>query len=204
MKINWSYHIHTNYTHGQNSVDEIAAYCKKLNIQEVAMTEHIRLHSTYSFSKLQADALKAAKRYGIKIFTGLEAKIISNGQLDLPKNLKVDVIIGSVHTWPKEVDLKVAYELLAKSQAAIIGHPQIVDEEIIKLFIKHKKVMEISYKYQLSDKQFTLIQQFPELRLSLGTDAHSLGEIRRARVYFHRIIKQYNLYSQLWRIGDRI
>jgi histidinol phosphatase-like PHP family hydrolase len=206
MKINWSYHIHTNYTHGQNSVDEIAAYCKKLNIEEAAITEHIRFHSTYKFEALREDILKATKKYRIRIFIGVEAKILPGGLLDAPRSLlpKVDLVIGSVHGWPADISLENAYKLLVKSQATIIGHPQIVNEEIIKLLIKHKKVMEISYKYQLSDKQLSLIQKFPKLQLSLGTDAHSLNEIRQAQVYFNRIMKQYNLYSQLWRIGDKI
>jgi histidinol phosphatase-like PHP family hydrolase len=206
MKINWSYHIHTNYTHGNNSVDEIAAYCKKLGIQEVAITEHIRLHSTYEFSRLQTDILKAAKKYGIKIFIGIETKILPNGELDFPKNLlpKVDIIVGSVHTWPNKIDLDIAYKLLTKSPATIIGHPQIVNEEIIKLFIKHKKVMEISYKYPLSRVQLLLIHKFPKLWISLGTDAHQLSDIKDAQSYFTKLIEKYDFSNQLWRIGKKI
>lgn len=204
MKINWSYHIHTDYTHGQNSVDKIAAYCKKLNIQEIAITEHIRLHPTYTFDELKEDISKAVKKYHITIFTGVETKILPNGQLDFPKNLNVDIIIGSVHSWPKEADLGAAYELLSKSKATIIGHPKILNEEIIKMFIKHKKVLEISYKYPLIDSQFRLIQKFPQLRLSLGADAHRLLDIKKAQSYFGKLVEKYNYSNQIWRIGDKL
>jgi histidinol phosphatase-like PHP family hydrolase len=206
MKINWSYHIHTNYTHGQNSVYEIAAYCKKLNIKELAITEHIRLHCTYKFDALREDILKAAKKYGIKIFIGVEAKILPEGLLDVPRNLfpKVDLVIGSVHSWPADISLENAYKLLVKSPATIIGHPQIVNEEIIKLLIEHKKVMEISYKYPLSSSQLRLIQKFPKLRLSLGADAHQLSDIKDARSYFTKLIREYHFLNQLWKIGEKI
>jgi histidinol phosphatase-like PHP family hydrolase len=206
MKINWSYHIHTNYTHGQNSVAEIAAYCQKLGIREMAFTEHIRRKPLYQFDKLSIDIIKAAERNKLKIFTGIEAKILPNGQLDAPINLlsKIDLVIGSVHGWPEKISLEKAYKLLAKSPATIIGHPQIVNEEIIKLFIKHKKVLEVSYKYQLNDEQLNLIRSFPKLRLSLGTDAHKLEDIKKAQNYFVKLIKKYKFSKQLWRIGDPI
>jgi len=205
MKINWSYHIHTNYTHGQNSVDEIAASCKDLKIQEIAITEHVRSRPTYQFEKLQTDILNAAKKYNIKIFTGIEAKILPNGLLDAPTSLlsKTDLIIGSVHEWSDNIGMMDAYMLLVKSPAMVIGHPQIVNKEIIKLFIKYKKVMEISYKYPLSDSQLSLIQQFPKLQLSLGTDAHKLADIKNARNYFNQIVDKYNFSKQLWKIEDK-
>ena len=205
MKINWSYHIHTNYTHGENSVDAIAAYCQKLNIQEIAITEHVRSHLSYQFEKLRVDILSAMEKYDIKIFTGIEAKILPNGLLDIPTNLLsgVDMIIGSLHSWPENKSLADAYTLLAKSPATIIGHPQIVNEEIIRLFIKHKKVMEINYKYPLGDDQLALIRQFPKLRISLGTDAHKLTDIKNAQKYFQRLVEKYNFSSQLWKIGNK-
>jgi histidinol phosphatase-like PHP family hydrolase len=206
MNINWNYHIHTSYTHGKNSVAEIAEYCKKLGIEEIAITEHVHSGLSYKFEKLRFDILRAAQKYEINILTGVEAKILPNGLLDAPADIlsKVDVIIGSIHGWPKNISLDHAYELLAKSPATIIGHPQIINAEIIQSFIKHKKVIEISYKYPLSSVQLLLIQKFPGLRLSLGTDAHQLLDIKNAQDYFTKLIKKYNFSNRLWRIGDKI
>lgn len=206
VKINWSYHIHTSYTHGQNSVDEIASYCKSLGIREIAITEHIRAKPSYNFEKLRFDILNAKRKYKINIYTGVEAKILPNGLLDAPEKIlsKADLVIGSVHSWPEKVSIMDAYLLLVKSPATIIGHPRIVNEEIIRLLIEFKKILEISYKYPLSDELFLLIRRFPKLRLSLGADAHKLIDINDSQDYFKQIIKKYRLVNQLWKIGDKL
>jgi histidinol phosphatase-like PHP family hydrolase len=206
MKINWSYHIHTSYTHGQNSVEQIAAYCKKLKIQEIAITEHVRRKPSYQFNKLRNDIINAAEKHDIQIFTGIEAKILPDGSLDAPIDIlsKADVVIGSVHSWPENKSLMDVYTLLVKSPATIIGHPKIVNEGLIRLLIKYKKVMEVSYKYPLNDKQLCLIQKFPKLKLSFGTDAHQLADIKNAQEYFYEISKKYNFTNQLWKIGKKV
>src|ERR1700720_357527 len=105
MNITWDYHIHTTFSDGKNSVDEIAKFCKKLGLQEIAITDHVRKNLTYNFSDLLTDIKHAEKKYGIKIWRGAEARMLPDGQLDISDEVlkRTDFVIGSIHTWPEEV-----------------------------------------------------------------------------------------------------
>jgi len=49
MNITWDYHIHTTFSDGKNSVDEIAKSSKKIGLLEIGITDHVRKNITYNF-----------------------------------------------------------------------------------------------------------------------------------------------------------
>src|ERR1700683_4175511 len=133
MKINWDYHIHTTFSDGQNSVEEIAKCCKELGLQEIGITDHVRRKLTYNFSDLVMDIKRAEKKYHIKIWRGAEARILPDGQLDISAEVirATDFVIGSIHTWPEEVTFEKGYNLLCETPCTLIGHVNFLNENLI-------------------------------------------------------------------------
>lgn len=198
IKLNWNYHSHTNYTDGSNTVDEIAKYCDEHDIEELAISEHVRRHLIYDFGKLLSDIQRANERFKVRILTGIEAKILTDGTLDCPENIrkKVDIVIGSVHGL-ECMTMQEAYEKLAESDCMIIGHPQFFNEKVIASMVNTGKIAELSNRYEQSDE---MIKAFKDagLLFSVGLDSHNLEELDDFRK-LSKLIERLGLEEKLWR-----
>jgi histidinol phosphatase-like PHP family hydrolase len=198
VKLNWNYHGHTNYTDGSNTVEEIAMYCDDHGIEELTVSEHVRKHLLYDFGKLLSDIKQANERFKVRILTGIEAKILPDGTLDCPQDIKqkVDIVIGSVHSL-EGMTMREAYEKLAESDCMIIGHPQFFNEKIIASMVKTGKIVELSNRYEQSEE---MIKAFKDagLLFSIGLDSHDLEEFVDFRKPA-KLIEKLGLEERLWR-----
>ncbi len=198
LKLTWNYHSHTNYTDGFHSLEEIAKYCDEHGIKELAITEHVRKKLTYDFDKLLADIKRVNRKFGVHIFSGIEAKILPDGTLDCPDEIKkkVDIIIGSVHGLGGMSDQE-AYEKLAESDCMIIGHPQFYNEKIIASLVTTGKIVELSNRYEQSEE---MIKAFKNagLLFSVGLDSHRLEDFNDFG-NMAEMIKKLGLQERLWR-----
>ncbi len=207
-KINWNYHIHTKFTDGQNSVDEIAQYCYRVGIKEIAITEHVRSILTYDFNQLLDQIGQSEKKYKIKIWKGIEAKILPNGQLDLDpkffKKINLDFIVGVVHFWPQNIPLEKAYDLLVSSNCSVIGHPHFLNNDFLEKIVRNNKVLEINSRYPLLEEELQLIKNHPALKISVGTDAHTLSEIDAGLKWIGQIVEKFITPKQIWKINKNL
>jgi histidinol phosphatase-like PHP family hydrolase len=199
--VDWDYQMHTSFTDGKNSVDEMAERAAAIGLREIAITEHVREKLDYDYQKLAAEIDQAAEKYKIKIWKGVEAKILPNGKLDMPESLglKIDLILGSVHSWPKEITIETAYRQLTASACQIIAHPNYLSDDLIKEAINFDKPIEINYRYQLPTDQLKLIGKYPKLKVSFGSDSHSVETLDKARQYFDFVAKNFIIPSQIWK-----
>lgn len=195
------YHIHTNYTDGSGSVDEIAKYCSKLGLNQIAISEHVRTSLNYDFDKLNHEILEAKKKYSVTIYTAAEAKILPNGTLDISNQIRrqIDFLIGSVHSWPSEENnIYKPYELLCRSSCQIIGHPKFIDEKLVDMIINSDKILEINSRYRLNSNQYMIVKEFPRLKVSFGSDAHNLNDIENGQQFFHSFVGNIINKNQIW------
>ena len=179
------YHIHTNVTDGKEDIKDIIEKAKKLGIKEIAITEHISKKPTYDWTKFKRE-IKKIKIKGIKIFVGVEAKILNKkGDLNVNDSIlkKAEIVLGSVHGKGK-------IEWLLKSKCDIIAHPKI-NLKNINNFINCKKVLEINYKYRLPKKILDQLIIGTKNKFSFGSDAHSLNDLKKGQEYFKKIITRY-------------
>jgi DNA polymerase (family 10) len=100
-------HIHTNYSDGHNTLEEIASYLYNLNYEYAVITDHSK--SSYYANGLDYDDLLKQwkeidcinKKYkDFKIFKGIEIDILGNGTLDYKEDIlkEFDFIIASIHS----------------------------------------------------------------------------------------------------------
>jgi histidinol phosphatase-like PHP family hydrolase len=198
VKLTWNYHCHTSYTDGFHTIDEIAQYCAENGIEELAVTEHVRNELRYDFDRLLFDIRNAEKKFRVHIISGVEAKILDDGKLDCPDEIrsKADIVIGSVHGLGG-MTVQDAYERLSRSDCMIIGHPQFCNEKVIKALRETGKIVELSSRYEQSGE---MIKTFRDagLLFSIGLDSHRLSELNDFGT-LPELIERLGLQERLWR-----
>ena len=170
-------HVHTNWTDGTNTVEEMASAACKKKISTILFSEHSRRTSGNWFSKFTNDIKKTQKKIEnkCKLLVGTEVKVLNfKGTLDINPKIKkkCDLIMASVHRFPGEEgnimkntnDIKkndaveIEYDLLVaainNSDADIIGHPFGMSIKRFKIYPRWKLFKEIIKKCQKREKIF--------------------------------------------------
>jgi histidinol phosphatase-like PHP family hydrolase len=198
IKLTWNYHSHTNYTDGFHTIEDIAHYCDSHGVNELAVTEHVRKVITFNFEQLLSDIKRANDHFNVRILTGVEAKILPDGTLDCPDEIKkkVDIVIGSVHGLGVMTEQE-AYEKLAGSDCMIVGHPQFFNEKMTASLVKTGKIIELSNRYAQSEE---MIKAFKNagLLFSIGLDSHRLEDFDDFGS-LSEMIERLGLEERLWR-----
>jgi putative hydrolase len=191
MNLKEDYHIHTNYNDHSApnlTVKNIIKEAERKGLELIALTEHVRKTSEWIPQYLN-EISEYKRKSKLKVVTGFEAKIISDGNIDCRDDIARDYfIIASFHTkyYEKSIwinDLKKAIE---NKYINVIGHlaPEssfhFDTKEIVefgKLIKKNKKIVEINAKYRRPPENW--IKAFIKMgvKFHLGSDAHSLDEI---------------------------
>jgi putative hydrolase len=124
------WHVHTKYTDGQNSVDEMCRQAIKNNLKLIAFTEHVRTDLDYDFDIFLKDINDARKKYPkLKILSGCEAKVLdTKGALDVSEDVieKCDIVIASFHGFPfsrKRDHIEAMKNTILNKNVDIWGHP---------------------------------------------------------------------------------
>lgn len=138
---NVDFHLHSTWTDGKNSIEQIIDRAKNYNLKSIAITDHIRKESTY-FSDYKKEIDKFNEQEDIMLYVGFEAKIADfYGNIDVQKkNSDVsDIAIASVHRYPienklynpsefkkqraQEIELELSLAALKKGGFNVLGHP---------------------------------------------------------------------------------
>ena len=190
---NGIWHVHTNYTDGENSISEYCDAATKIGAKLICFTEHVSLDLSYNFNNYLSDINKARRKYGIIILGGVEVKILED-HLNAEKNVleKADIIFGAIHgetKSTKEYTRKV--EQLLEHDIDVWAHPTL-PLKINNLRIKEKKIngivsllkkkgitVEINPKYNVPDAYFISRCLKENVQCLIGLDAHSVDEVER-------------------------
>ena len=108
MRLLGDYHTHTNYTHGESSIEENVAQAENLGLKEIAITEHSYLGANHikpgDLKNMREDIEKIRDKYNVKILFGIEANLISSdGDIDISdEELKdLDLVVLGFHKFSK-------------------------------------------------------------------------------------------------------
>jgi len=130
-----SLHNHSTYSDGANSVEEMARQCMDLGLEYLGMNDHSQ-YAVYAGGltperiKQQHAEIEALneKLKPFKIFKGIEADILPDGNLDYNEEIlkSFDFIVASVHAVLKMDEEKANARLLKAIKnpfTTILGHP---------------------------------------------------------------------------------
>jgi DNA polymerase (family 10) len=127
-------HCHSNWSDGNNTIEEMALAAKQKGLEYLAISDHSK---TASYAQgLKEEQIKAQHQYidelniklaPFKIFKSIESDILGDGSLDYSNNIlsTFDLVIASVHSNLKMTEEKAMARLLAAIEnpyTTILGH----------------------------------------------------------------------------------
>ncbi|MDI6917346.1 MAG: DNA polymerase/3'-5' exonuclease PolX [Thermoplasmatales archaeon] len=198
--IKGDFHVHTRWSDGANSIEEMARAGIKKGYSFIAVADHsksLRVAGGLKENDVlkQMDEIKKInKKYpNFKIFTGTEADIKENGELDFDDTLlkKLDVVVAGVHSKLK-MDEKAMTERIINAMenknVDIIAHPtgrvigkrepyRLNMEKIFEAAFQNKTCLEINAlpdRLDLNDVHIKMAKE-KGVKLCINTDAHNLS-----------------------------
>ncbi|MFH0869151.1 MAG: DNA polymerase/3'-5' exonuclease PolX [archaeon] len=196
-------HIHTDWSDGADSIDEMIDAARKLGYEYVAFTDHSKSDTIargMNEKKLEKYILAvrnaASKHEDIKVLVGAEVYIHADGSLDYSDSIlkKLDVVIASIHRnfkMPRELMTKRILKALGNKYVSIFAHPtarQInirnpIDfdkKEVFRFCAKKGIVLEVNASPLRLDLNYTDVKEATGLgcKIIINTDAHSAAQLR--------------------------
>jgi DNA polymerase (family 10) len=129
-------HLHTVWSDGEGSIEEMAETAQSLGRKMLAITDHsflMKVGETSGFEKLErqrAEIIELRKKLGSSflLLQGTEVDIMADGSLDLPDEIlqQMDVVVASLHSsldQPREVITSRLIKAMHNPYVDIIAHP---------------------------------------------------------------------------------
>ena len=191
MNLKEDYHIHTNYNDHSApnlTLENIIKEAERKGLELIALTEHVRRTSEWIPEYLN-EISEYKRKTKVKVVTGFEAKIMSNGKIDCRDDIARDYfIIASFHTrfYDKIIWTNALKKAIENKYINVIGHlaPEAsfqLDTKEIEVFAnlinKNEKTVEVNAKYRRPPENWIKIFIKNGVKFHLGSDAHSLNEI---------------------------
>ena len=195
-------HMHTDWSDGHNSLEEMALAAKELGYQYIAITDHsggrgIAHGLDAERVRKQLAEIRALNEClsGIRVFSGTEVDIRADGSLDLPHEIlsDLDIVIAAVHSAMNQSEERMTKRVLNAIEdpdVDIIAHPTcrllgerkpiaIDFEAIIRAAAKNNKILEINAMPQRLDLNDIHAFRARDLgvKLAIETDAHSITHL---------------------------
>lgn len=199
-------HVHTKWSEGLNTIEEMALAGKKLGYKYIAISDHVGtlrvahamdekkvLQQIKEIDRLNAEFTK--KKIGIKILKSAETNISVDGDIDLPHKIleKLDIVLAGVHdhfNLPKEKMTARIIRAIKHPNVNIIVHPtgrvifqrpafQMDLDKILKAAKEFGVAMEINAFFDRLDLRDEDIRKAVGLgvKMVINTDAHNKNQM---------------------------
>jgi len=198
-------HIHSKYSDGANSIDEIAKKAIEMGYDYIGIADHSQTAKYAHGLEIERllkrneeiDELNKKYRGKLVILKGTEVDILQDGSLDYPDEIlkKLDFVIAAIHQGFKKNVTERMLSALDNPSVDIIAHPTgrlisgregyEVNLEKVMEFAKDKNVaLEINAYYDRRDLNETnaSLANSMGIPLIINTDAHNLGMMRYMRL----------------------
>lgn len=194
------FHCHTTESDGINTLEEMVAGAQKLGYEYIGISDHSVSSEVYANGLKKERVIEqwkkietVQKKFKIKIFRGIEADILVDGDLDYDNKFlaQFDFVIGSLHSalaQPSDKIMKRVLKAFKNPFMDIFGHPtarlllgrepsalnmnQVIDEAT-----KQKVIVELNANPQRLDLDWRFGKYLKEKkgRVSINPDAHSVA-----------------------------
>jgi len=204
----FDFHIHTSYSSdGEDAVAPIVEAAEARELAAIAITDHgpelsVGISPDKIIPMLQ-DIELARKDARTPVLIGMEANIVgTDGEIDLDEWVveKLDVVVVGLHRLgsfghqPEELAreyLSAVMNVVKRQRVDILAHPfqfhrylathlsQDEIDEFVKLAAEKEVAIELNSKYRVPDEDLLRACLREGVKLSIGTDAHTVAEVGR-------------------------
>ncbi len=201
-------HVHTRWSDGAHTVDEMVAEAARLGYEYVGISDHSQAAryangldpARLAAQREEVEAARAAHP-GIRVLHGIECDILADGALDLPDDClaRLDFVIASVHTeLGMERDRMTARLVRAVSHPAVrvLGHPlgrRLLEREassfdwepVLDAALANGVAIEVNGQPERLDADWVHIKRIRArgVKLCLNPDAHGCPSLDHARTH---------------------
>jgi len=200
--IKGDFHVHSNWSDGTSSIEEIARAAQKRGYQYVALCDHSKslkiahgLDESRLMKQIEEIDRVNEKMKNFQILKGTEVDILSDGRLDFPEKVleKLDLVVASVHSGFKQEQEKMTKRIvraLENPLVHILGHPsgrllgardpyEIEIDEVMGAAKQYGKALEINAYFERLDLDDIHCRKAKEMGilLAIGTDSHHLDQM---------------------------
>jgi len=200
-------HVHSKWSDGSATLEEIAAEAMRRGYEYVAITDHsrsLRIAGGLTEDEVwrQIEEIERLNRTytGFRLLSGTEVDIRADGTLDYPDGLlaRLDIVIASVHTSFKQDEAAMTDRITAAMEnpnVDVIGHPtgrllgereeyRVDMERVMEAAARTGTALEINAYYQRLDLNDVNCRRAKEMgvKLAIGTDAHHLDQMRMMKL----------------------
>jgi len=204
--IKGDFHAHSDWSDGNNIIEEMALAAKNEGYNYIAITDHSKglgiAHGlTEERLKEQVREIRGLnqKFKGFRILCGMEVDIRADGSIDMSDHMlaELDCVVGAVHSSFNQSEERITrriikaienphIDIIAHPTSRLIGErePTAVDmEAVFKAALKYKKALEINAMPSRLDLKDIHIHRARELgvMLSIGTDSHIAAQLKQMR-----------------------
>ncbi|MFC2130946.1 DNA polymerase/3'-5' exonuclease PolX [Bacteroidota bacterium] len=190
-------HVHSNWTDGHNSIEEMALKSKEMGFSYMALCDHSK-SAVYANGLSPERVIKQHeeidrfnnKEQGIKIIKGIESDILADGSLDYDEETlkSFEIIIASIHSGfrlNKKDMTKRIITALKNPFTTMLGHPtgrlllvrpgyELDIKQIIDCAADYGKIIEINcnpYRLDLS-WQNVIYAKEKGVKIAISPDSH--------------------------------
>ncbi len=196
-------HMHTRYSDGKNSIEEMAKAAKELGYEYIAITDHSQrltvakgLDEKRALEEIEQIRQMNEKIDGITILAGMEVDILEDGSLDMSDEVlsQLDVVLVAVHykfNLSKEQQTKRILKAFENPYVNILAHPTgrmigvrepiALDMEAILAKAKEYNIhMEINAQPERLDLTDIHAKMAKEMgvKMAINTDSHNVFSLR--------------------------
>jgi DNA polymerase (family 10) len=201
-------HVHTNYSDGRDTAEQVVDKAAALGYEYVALSDHspaARIAHGLEEERVgqkiaEIERLRRSRKPGKpEILMGAEVDIRGDGTLDYPERTlkKLDVVIAAVHAGFRQDSDRMTGRLLDALDCPyvhVLAHPtgrllgarepiQFDFKKVLKKALDRKIALEINGSWQRLDLNDTMARaaQDAGVLLNIGSDAHSTGQMEYVR-----------------------
>ena len=194
--------MHTKWSDGNNTVEEMALAAKKLGHEYICITDHtgkLAIANALDEKRIKGQRKEIdklnKKLSGIEILQGVEVNITDDGRLDMPDKVlkELDIVVASIHSGfknPKEKITRRMVKAIENENVDIIAHPtgrlitkrESYDIDLEAVFDAAKRtntIMEINSYPERMDLRDSHVRAAVKagVKLVISTDAHNTDQL---------------------------
>ncbi len=195
-------HMHTTWSDGGHSIEEMVEACRAKGYSHLVITDHshyLKVANGLTPERLleQIEEIRAVnmKYDDIEVFCGTEMDILPDGKLDFEDEIleQLDFVIASIHSsfnQPQEQIMERLHAACKNPHVHMIAHPtgRIIGqregynpdiEQLIKWASEYGKILEVNASpYRLDLRTEHVIQAIEAgVNIAINTDAHAIEQL---------------------------
>ncbi len=190
-------HVHSKWSDGTSSIEEVAKAAQKRGYQYIALCDHSKslriahgLDETRVLNQIEEIDRINEKLKGFQILKGTEVDILTDGKIDHPDKIleRLDYVVAAVHSGFKQEKEKMTKRIVRALENPLVhclAHPtgrllgarapyEVDIDEVMETAKKYGKVLEINATLERLDLDDVYCKKAKEMgiRMAIGTDSH--------------------------------